>query len=115
MTAGEALAEANNRGLLSNAPDPVRSEFEESEIEPPSKGSLSWLHWRLAQEPDFKGEENMVQALIRRRSKNSPFLPKFHCDLNLAENHWSKSKTCVRSRIDGTWMSMCQAIWVSII
>jgi hypothetical protein len=112
MTAAEALVESN-RNLLSNATDPVQSEFEEMEIEPPSKGSLGWMRWRLAQEPDFKGEENMVQALIRKRGQLALFLPKFHCDLNWAENHWGKSKTCVRSRIDGTWMSMCQAIWVS--
>ena len=55
----------------------------------------------------------MLQTRIRERGHLCEFLPKFHCDINWAENHWGKSKPCVRKLVDGGWMKMCQAMWLS--
>jgi hypothetical protein len=48
----------------------------------------------------------MLQTLTRSRGHLCEFLPKFHCDINWAENHWGKSKPCVRQLVDGGWMKM---------
>ena len=55
----------------------------------------------------------MLQTRIRERGHLCEFLPKFHCDINWAENHWGKSKPCVRNLVDGGWMKMYQAVWLS--
>ena len=55
----------------------------------------------------------MVTQLVTKRGHKCKFLPKFHCDINWSENHWGKSKPCVRELCDGTWMAMCKAIWLS--
>jgi hypothetical protein len=55
----------------------------------------------------------MLQNLIRSRGHLCKFLPKFYCDINWAENHWGKSKPCVRQLVDGGWMKMYQAMWLS--
>ena len=58
-------------------------------------------------------EANMVSQLIHQRGHLCLFLPKFHCDLNWAENHWGKAKPFVRKLCDGTWLAMCQGIWLA--
>ena len=55
----------------------------------------------------------MVTQEIHKRGHKCMFLPKFHCDLNWAENHWGRSKPFVRGICDGSWMAMCQGIWLS--
>jgi hypothetical protein len=108
LTPAQALKAANAK-LHADAIDEVQSEQDgPAEAEPSPKYKLAWLRWRLAQEPDFKNEENMVTQEIHKRGHACTFLPKFHCDLNWAENHWGRSKPFVRGICDGSWMAMCQ-------
>ena len=105
---------AASAALHSTTTDAVESEEATTTAEPTtSKTGLAWLRWRLSQEKDFKEEQNMLQTLMRSRGHLCEFLPKFHCDVNWAENHWGKSKPCVRQLVDGGWMKMCQATWLS--
>ena len=55
----------------------------------------------------------MVSQLIHERGHICIFLPKFHCDLNWAENHLGKAKPFVRTLCDGTWLAMCQGTWLA--
>ena len=113
LSPAQALRAATE-ALHSAATDAVESEELDSNLEPTSsKTGLAWLRWRLSKEPDFIGEQNMLQTRIRERGHLCEFLPKFHCDINWAENHWGKSKPCVRNLVDGGWMKMCQAVWLS--
>ena len=113
LTPAQALKAANAK-LHVDAVDEAQSEEDGPvEAEPSPKHTLAWLRWRLAQEPDFKNEENMVTQEIHKRGHMCIFLPKFHCDLNWAENHWGRSKPFVRGICDGSWMAMCQGIWLS--
>ena len=113
LSPAQALRAATE-ALHSAATDAVESEELDSNLEPTSsKTGLAWLRWRLSKEPDFIGEQNMLQTRIRERGHLSEFLPKFHCDINWAESHWGKSKPCVRNLVDGGWMKMYQAVWLS--
>ena len=113
QTPQQALKAANAR-LASSRTDAVESEAgRRTDIEPENKTSLAWMRWRMAREADFKNEMNMLQKLIRGRGHLCMFLPKFHCDLNWAENQWGKSKPCVRKCCDGEWMTLCKATWLS--
>jgi hypothetical protein len=95
LSPAQALRAATE-ALHSAATDAVESEELDSNLEPTSsKTGLAWLRWRLSKEPDFIGEQNMLQTI------------------NWAENHWGKSKPCVRNLVDGGWMKMCQAVWLS--
>ena len=109
----QAMKAATAR-LPSASTDSVESEAPGATVkEPSNKASLAWMRWRMAKECDFKNEMNMLQKLISGRNHLCQFLPKFHCDLNWTENFWGKSKPYVRKLIDGAWMTMCQAIWLS--
>jgi hypothetical protein len=80
---------AHTARLHADAMDVVQSEQDDGVgTEPSPKHSLKWLRWRIGKEPDFLNEENMVSQLIHQRGHLYLFLPKFHCDLNWAENHW---------------------------
>jgi hypothetical protein len=109
----QALKAANAK-LHVDAVDEAQSEEDGPvEAEPSPKHTLAWLRWRLAQEPDFKNEENMVTQEIHKRGHTCMFLQKFHCDLKWAENHWGRSKPFVRGICDGSWMAMRQGTWLS--
>ena len=113
LTPAQAL-HAINASLHSDIGDEVQSEDVDAPLSEPSpKYKLEWLRWRMSIEIDFAGEENMVTQLVTKRGHKCKFLPKFHCDINWSENHWGKSKPCVRELCDGTWMAMCKAIWLS--
>lgn len=113
LTPGQALR-AHTAKLHADALDEVLSEQDDGgEAEPPQKYGLKWLRWKVGQQHDFLNEENMVSQLIHARGHLCIFLPKFHCDLNWAENHWGKAKPFVRTLCDGTWLAMCQGIWLA--
>ena len=68
LTPAQAL-KATNAKLHAGAVGEVQPEQDGPvEAEPPPKCALAWLRLRLAQEPDFKNEENMVaQEILQAR------------------------------------------------
>jgi hypothetical protein len=48
----------------------------------------------LSQQDDFKNQESMLEALIRKAGHECIFLPKFHCELNLIEMVCALNLTC---------------------
>jgi hypothetical protein len=98
-------------------PDPfesVDSEDPDDDREPPRDMSVKWLRWVMAHETDFKAQENLLTDLVLSRGhKVFLFLLKFHCELNVAELHWSMLKSCVRRHVDGKWGTMTKAVWLA--
>ena len=67
LSPAQALGAATE-ALHSVATDTVESEELDSNLEPASSTTgLTWLRWRLSKEPDFTGEQNMLQTRIRER------------------------------------------------
>jgi hypothetical protein len=97
-------------------PDPfarVDSEDPDDEKQPPRDVSVKWLWWVMAHETDFKAQENLLTDLVLSRGHKVLFLPKFHCELNIAEIYWSMLKSCVRRHVDGKWGAMAKAVWLA--
>ena len=97
-------------------PDPfesVDSEDPDPDIEPPRDMSLKWLRWVMSHEPDFLAQQNLLTDLVTSRGHKVLFLPKFHCELNIAELYWSMLKACVRRHVDGKWGTMTMAVWLA--
>jgi hypothetical protein len=67
----------------------------------------------MAHETDFKAQENSLTDLVLSRGHKALFLPKLHCELNIAELCWSMLKSCVRRRVDGKWGTMTKAVWLA--
>jgi hypothetical protein len=103
---------AATEALHSVATDTVESEELDSNLEPTSsKTGLAWLRWRLSKEPGFIGEQNMLQTRIRERGHLCEFLPKFHCDVNWAENHGGAHGRPPRSALFVTFLPSHGASW----
>ena len=97
-------------------PDPfesVDSEDPDDDKEPPRDMSVKWLRWVMAHKTDFKAQENLLTDLVLSRGHKVLFLPKFHCELNIAELYWSMLKSCVRRHVDGKWGTMTKAVWLA--
>ncbi len=60
----------------------------------------------LANHPDFKGEINALDKMVRENGHTPLFLPKFHCELNGIERVWGHSKRITRSLCDYTLVSL---------
>ena len=75
--------------------------------------ALPWLRWKMGQQPDFKGEVNVLEQVGLDRGYVLWFLPKFHYEINWAELYWANSKSFVRSKVDGKWGTMVKALWWS--
>ena len=102
--------------LQSDEVDHVVSDFDEvdEDAEPlQDYHKLPWLRWKMRQQPDFKGEINILEQLVKDRGHTTWFLPKFHCELNWAELYWGTFKHFVRSQVNGKWGSMTNALWQS--
>ena len=92
--------------------DTVDSE-EDPDTEPPRDMSLKWLRWVMSHEIDFLAQQNLLTDLVTSRGHKVLFLPKFHCELNIAELYWSMLKACVRRHVDGKWGTMTKAVWLA--
>jgi hypothetical protein len=42
----------------------------------------------MSHETDFLAQKNLLADLVISRGHKVLFLPKFHCELNIAELHW---------------------------
>jgi hypothetical protein len=97
-------------------PDPfesVDSEDPDEDREPPRVMTVKWLRWVIAHETDFQAQENLLTDLVLSRGHKVLFLPKFHCELNVAGLHWGILKSCVRRHVDGKWGTMTKAVWLA--
>ena len=56
----------------------------------------------MAKQKDFLEQKSQVEEHIVERGHLCLFLPKFHCELNLIEMIWGRSKQFVRNNTDGT-------------
>ena len=63
--------------------DTVDSE-DDPDTEPPRDMSLKWLRWVMSHEIDFLAQQNLLTDLVTSRGHKVLFLPKFHCELNIA-------------------------------
>jgi hypothetical protein len=94
-------------GAEVDLPAPVDSPFdtvdseEDPDTEPPRDMSLKWLRWVMSHETGFLAQQNLLTDLVTSRCHKVLFLPKFHCELNITELHWSMLKACVRRHVDG--------------
>jgi hypothetical protein len=67
----------------------------------------------MSHETDFLAQQNLLTDLVTSRGHKVLFLPKFHCELNVAELHWSMLKARVRRHVDGKWGTMTKAVWLA--
>ena len=58
--------------------------------------SAKGLQTLLSQQPDFADEKCMLELELKARGDLCLFLPKFHCELNMIELIWGRSKFYVR-------------------
>lgn len=81
-----ALDTDSPAGVLSNEFDAVESLAGGAEVAGPDKEpfdhfhQLLWMRWKMAQEPDFKMEKNILEKIAETMGFKLWFLPKFHCD-----------------------------------
>jgi len=64
--------------------------------------SLAGLRKLMGEQKDFKEQKGRVAELIEKRGHLCLFLPKFHCELNMIEMIWGRSKLFVRENTDGS-------------
>ena len=65
----------------------------------------------LAAEADFKGQECQLQEFIESRGHVVFFNMKFHCETMHVELYWAKQKRWTCEHMDGTWLSLKEALW----
>ena len=58
--------------------------------------SAKGLQTLLSQQPDFANEKCMLEEELEAKGDLCIFLPKFHCELNMIELIWGRSKYYVR-------------------
>ena len=63
---------------------------------------MAGLRKLMGEQKDFKEQKGRVAELIEKRGHLCLFLPKFHCELNMIEMIWGRSKLFVRENTDGS-------------
>ena len=56
----------------------------------------------MGEQKDFKEQKGRVAELIEKHGHLDLFLPKFHCELNMIEMIWGRSKLFVCENADGS-------------
>ena len=64
--------------------------------------SLAGLRRLMAKQKDFSEQKSQVEEHIVEWGHLCLFLPKFHCELNMIEMIWGRSKQFVRNNTNGT-------------
>lgn len=57
---------------------------------------------KLANQPDFLEQECQIMAIVKAAGHLCLFLPKYHCELNIIEFFWGKTKNHTRECCDFT-------------